>query len=144
MGIVKNKIIISFFAIIVCLGLLYVSIFLIKEIRPVIFGNKIRAKIHKIDSTYSKHLKQYNYYPVIEYKVGDKLLYKALDDLQSDKETYNNKSDLIIYYDDRYGFYNVDKLTVTLIFTSISLFFLFLSLLFFYQILYKNVIKRNN
>lgn len=144
MGIVKNKTIISFFVIIVCLGLLYVSIFLIKEIRPVIFGNKIRVKIHKIDSTYSKHLKQYNYYPVIEYKEGDKLLYKELDDVQSDKETYNNKSDLIIYYDDRYGFYNADKLTVTLIFTSISLFFLFILLMFFYQILYKNVIKRNN
>lgn len=137
MGIVKNKILISFFVIIVCLVLLYVSIFLIKEIRPVIFGNKVSVKIHKIDSTYSKHLKRYNYYPVIEYKKGDKLLYKVLDDVQSDKETYYNKSDLIIYYDDRYGFYNVDKLTVSLILTSISLFTLFILSMFLCQMLNK-------
>ncbi len=142
MGIVKNKIIIPFFLIIICLGLLYVSIFLIKEIRPVIFGNKVSVKIHKIDSTYSKHLKQYNYYPVIEYKEGDKLLYEVLNDVQSDKETYKNKSNLIIYYDDRYGFYNVEKLTVSLIFTSISLFTLFILSIFLYQIFYRNFIKK--
>ncbi len=105
---------------------------LIKEFRPKVFGKKIEAKVHSIDSVYSglyHNRKQYNYKAILEFKYENTLLYKKYSLVSSKKKG----AILDLYYSPDYGFYDPYIKEILYVFLTISVISTLLLLFFFYE-----------